>query len=288
MAFLFAFTAGAQVLGQAAWQSSWDEFLKTYQACVNDKQCDASQFQGAVVTWVGTYVGTTTVNGSTRFQTRMTPGTMTDRTGASYQVSNTLLHSPGAAALGAWQALSPNQTVRFSAQIQQFLGVGFDASCCFFVNLATGSSVVVSSAPEVSPNGVVNGASFQPGIVPNSWFTILGTNLSSVTDRWDKSIVNGNLPATLDGVSVNVGGKPAYICYISPGQINAVAPDVGAGSLSVTVTNAYGTSAASAVTSQSAGPAFFLLASKYAAATRQDFSWAVPNGAVPGQSTSPG
>jgi uncharacterized protein (TIGR03437 family) len=287
LAFLFAFMAASQVLGQAVWQSSWDEFLKAYQACINDKQCDASQFQGGIVTWEGTYIGTTAVNGSTRFQTRMTPGTMIDRTGTSSQVANTLLHSPGAAAVGAWQSLSLNQTVRFSAQIQKFLGAGFDSSCCFFVNFETGSSVVVSSTPAIAQNSVVSAASFQPGIVPGSWFTIQGTNLSSTTDTWDKSIVNGNLPTTLDGVRVNVGGKPAYIYYVSPTQINAVAPDVGTGSLAVTVTNSYGTSAPSTVTSQTVEPAFFLLAGKYAAATRQDFSWAVQNGAIQSLTTSP-
>src|SRR6516164_8738290 len=158
LAALFAFTAGSQVLGQAAWQSSWDEFLKAYQACLNDKQCDPSQFRGALVTWEGTYIGTTVVNGSARFQTRMTPGTMLDRTGTSSQVSNTLLHSPTAAAVGAWQTLGANQTVRFSTQIQKFLGAGFDANCCFVVNLEAGSSVVLPSTPAFAQNNaIVNG-----------------------------------------------------------------------------------------------------------------------------------
>jgi uncharacterized protein (TIGR03437 family) len=288
LAFLFAFTAGSHVLGQAAWQSSWDEFLKAYQACLNDKQCDASQFQGAVVTWEGTYTGTTVVNGSTRFQTRMAPGTMIDRPGTSYQVSNTLLHSPSAAAIGAWQALGANQIVRFNAQIQKFLGAGFDASCCFVVNLEAGFSVVVPSTPAFAQdNAIVNGASFQPGVVPGSWFTIQGTNLSPTTNTWDKSIVNGNLPTNLDGVSVSVGGKPAYLYYVSPTQINALAPDVGTGSLPVTVTNAYGTTAPSTVASQPVGPAFFLLAGKYAVGTRQDFSLVAQNGAFQGLTTSP-
>jgi uncharacterized protein (TIGR03437 family) len=287
LAFILAFTAGSYVWGQAAWQSSWDDFLKAYQDCINNKQCDPSQFQGGVVTWEGTYIGTTAVNGSTRFQTRMTPGTMIDRNGTSAQVSNILLHSPSAAAVGAWQTLIPNQTVRFNTQIQKFLGAGFDSSCCFLVNLETGSSVVLPSTPAFSQDQVVNGASFQPGIVPDSWFTIQGTNLSLTTNTWDKSIVNGNLPTTLDGVGVSIGGKPAYIYYVSPTQINAVAPDVGTGSLSVTVTNANGTSAPSTVTSQAVGPAFFLLLGKYAVATRQDFSWAVPNGTFHDVATSP-
>src|ERR1017187_818365 len=56
--------------------------------------------------------------------------------------------------------------------------------------------------PSINAGGVVSSASFQPGIVPGSWLTIVGSNLSSVTDTWEKAIVNGVLPTTLDGVSV--------------------------------------------------------------------------------------
>jgi hypothetical protein len=52
---------------------------------------------------------------------------------------------------------------------------------------------------------VVNGASFQAGIVPNSWITIEGSNLySGAPDTWSNAIINGNLPQSLDGVSVSV------------------------------------------------------------------------------------
>ena len=71
----------------------------------------------------------------------------------------------------------------------------------------TGSSLfrydLVSNAPAISTSrGVLNGASFQSGISANSWITINGTNLSSKTDIWNNAIVNGALPAKLDGVSV--------------------------------------------------------------------------------------
>jgi len=138
-----------------------------------------------------------------------------------------------------------------------------------------------------SSNGIINGASFQSGIVPNSWIAIQGTNLASTTDTWDKAIVNGQLPTMLDNVSVSVGGKPAYIYFISPTQINAVAPDVGTGTMSVTVTNNGVNSTAATVTSQTVQPAFFLWANKYAVATRQDFTWAVANGTFPTVTTVP-
>ncbi len=141
--------------------------------------------------------------------------------------------------------------------------------------------------PVISANGVVNGASFQPSIVPNSWVTIQGTNLASKTDDWTNFIVNGQFPTSVDGVSVEIGGKAAYINYISSGQINLLAPDVAFGPLPVTVTTAGGTSATFSVTSNQYGPAFFEWPNAQPVATRQDFSWAVKNGTFPGTTTVP-
>ena len=113
------------------------------------------------------------------------------------------------------------------------------------------------SLPVINQSGVVSGASFQPGIASNSWITIEGTNLSPVTDTWATAIVDGNLPTSLDGFSVSVGGQPAYIEYVSPNQINAVAPNVGTGTVSVTVTSPISTSSAVTAVAQAAQPAFF-------------------------------
>jgi uncharacterized protein (TIGR03437 family) len=142
-----------------------------------------------------------------------------------------------------------------------------------------------SNAPAISANGVVNGASFAPGIVPGSWLTIQGTNLAPQTDTWDKFIVNGTLPTTVDGVSVNVGSKQAFVYYISPTQINAQTPDVGAGPVPVTVTTPSGTSVAVTATVSTVSPAFFPWPGSQPVATRQDASFAVKNGTFPGTTT---
>ena len=156
-----------------------------------------------------------------------------------------------------------------------------------FTNKVTLTPAAAGAPPTISANGVVNGASFTPGIVPNSWFTITGTNLSATTRTWDNAIVNGQLPTTLDGVSVTVGGKPAPVFFISPTQINAVAPDVGTGSMQVKVNTATGgESAAATVNSNTVDPAFFLWGGKYPVATRQDFTLAVKNGTL-GAPTTP-
>ena len=156
------------------------------------------------------------------------------------------------------------------------------------VFIATGSQNMVRkvsfpAGPKVS--SVVSGASFQTPIVSNSWATVQGSGLSSVTDTWAKSIVNGKLPTMLDNVTVTVGGQRGYLYYISPTQINFVAPDVGLGPQQVVVTNAAGASTAFTVASNTFGPAFFLWPNNQAVATRQDFTLAVKNGTFAGTAT---
>jgi len=146
------------------------------------------------------------------------------------------------------------------------------------------------AAPSVTITSVSNAASGANGIVPNSWVSIFGSNFTPAgfTDTWANAITNGNLPQSLDGVSVSIGGQPAYIDYVSSGQINVVAPNVGAGSMQVTVTNNSGaTSAPFTVTSLNAQPAFFPWPNNYAVATHADFTWAVPNGEFSGTTTVP-
>ena len=140
--------------------------------------------------------------------------------------------------------------------------------------------------PFISADGVINGASLLAPIVPNSWATIKGSNLSQTTSTWDNAVVNGKLPTSLDGVTVTVDGVPAYIYYVSSSQINFIAPGVGLGTRQVVVKNDLGTSAAYAVTANQFGPAFFPWPGNQPVATRQDFTWAVKNGTFPTVATA--
>jgi uncharacterized protein (TIGR03437 family) len=151
---------------------------------------------------------------------------------------------------------------------------GLETGDKIYTNSYTLTPAAPASPPAISAAaGVVNGASFAPGIAPNSWITIRGTNLSPTTTNWDRSIVDGQLPTSLDGVSVTVGGRPAYINYISPVQINALAPSVGAGTMEVTVTNPAGTSPPVTTNSLVLMPAFFPWPENGVVATRVDGSY---------------
>ena len=165
---------------------------------------------------------------------------------------------------------------------------GSESGDHIYTNRYTLTPVAGVPKPSISQAGVVNGASYQPGIAAGSWISIQGSNLSNTSARtWRADeIVNGALPTQLDGVSVTVNGKPAFIEYISDTQINAQAPSdagVGAASVVVTVNGVSSTPTSTQVLSSS--PAFFLWNGKYAVATRQDYSYIGPATLYPGTTT---
>jgi uncharacterized protein (TIGR03437 family) len=124
----------------------------------------------------------------------------------------------------------------------------------------------------LSSNPVLNGADFQTGISQFSWITVKGSNLSSTTRTWLAKDFQGNqLPTQLDGVSVTVDGKPAYIGYVSPTQINAlVAADVTVGPVQVSTGNQGLASGNSSTPMQTTSPAFFITSNNYIAALHLD------------------
>jgi uncharacterized protein (TIGR03437 family) len=74
---------------------------------------------------------------------------------------------------------------------------------------------------------VANAFGDAPLIAPNTWVEIKGTNLAPAGDTriWQGSdFANNRLPTQIDGVSVTVGGKSAFVYYISPTQINILTP----------------------------------------------------------------
>lgn len=127
---------------------------------------------------------------------------------------------------------------------------------------------VVSTLPTITKGGVVSHGTASTTLQAGSWVNIFGTNLATTSRIWkDSEIINGNLPTSLDGVSVNINGKPAYIYYISPTQINLQAPDdTATGSVAITVTNAAGTSNVATATLAAVAPAIFTLDGTYPAA----------------------
>ncbi|HWB98758.1 MAG TPA: IPT/TIG domain-containing protein [Bryobacteraceae bacterium] len=108
--------------------------------------------------------------------------------------------------------------------------------------------------PSITPGGVVPVFSKANTIQPGEWVSIYGTNLAGTTATW-----NGDFPESLGGVSVTIDGRPAYLWYVSPTQINLQAPDDSTlGSVSVTVMTEQGSIGATVDLSRFA-PSFSLL-----------------------------
>ena len=137
-----------------------------------------------------------------------------------------------------------------------------------------------NSTPTIG--GVSNAANAQLGVAAGTFASIYGTNFAPAgfSDTWSNAIVGGQLPTKLDGVTVEIGGTPAYVVAVTPDQINVLAPNLGTGSMQVKVTTASGASAAFAVTAEALQPAFFLWPGNAAVATHVDYSYAVKNGSL--------
>jgi uncharacterized protein (TIGR03437 family) len=120
----------------------------------------------------------------------------------------------------------------------------------------------------------INTAGGSPTIAPNTWIEIHGSNLSPTTADWSTWNFSGGLPTSLGGVSATVNNKPAVISYISPTQINVLAPlDTAAGSVPVQVTTPSGESTPLNATEQSTSPGFLVVdTAGHVAARHMDYS----------------
>jgi uncharacterized protein (TIGR03437 family) len=142
----------------------------------------------------------------------------------------------------------------------------------------SGAAIVVASTPLT--------------IAPNIWTEIFGTGLSvgSDTRSWQGSdFLNGgtSMPTELDGVSVTVNGKPAFISYISPSQVNFLTPP-GAMQGPVSVVLSINGAPAVGFTEQAQAtlPSFFLFGGgPYLAATHLNGSLVGPASLYPGLTT---
>jgi uncharacterized protein (TIGR03437 family) len=149
----------------------------------------------------------------------------------------------------------------------------------------------IVSEPAVPQISLVANAEGENSLIAaNTWVEIKGSNLAPGGDAriWQSSdFVKNQMPTQLDGVSVTVNGKPAYVYYISPTQINVLTPpDAISGAVPVLVTNNGATSASLTAQAQATSPSFFVFnGGPYVAATHINGSLLGPTTLYPGSST---
>jgi len=106
----------------------------------------------------------------------------------------------------------------------------------------------------------INTAGGNPTIAPNTWLEIHGSNLAPTTMDWSAWNFADGLPTSLGGVSATINGMPAIISYVSPTQVNVLAPlDTAAGPVAVQVSTPAGESLPLVTMEQSTSPGFFVI-----------------------------
>jgi uncharacterized protein (TIGR03437 family) len=149
------------------------------------------------------------------------------------------------------------------------------------------SDFTITNGPLISE--VANAEGEAPNVAPNTWLEIKGQNLAPLGDTriWQTSdFTNNQMPTQLDKVSAMVNGKPAYVYYISPTQVNILAPpNTMTGTVPVVLTNNGAVSATFLVPSQPISPSFFVInGGPYVVATHLNGSLIAPSTpAAPGE-----
>jgi uncharacterized protein (TIGR03437 family) len=123
----------------------------------------------------------------------------------------------------------------------------------------TGGLVLQPGIPSTAPliTEVDNAFSNVPNspIQSGTWVAIKGLNLSNTSPGrgWN---VTENFPLSMDGTSVTINNKPAFVYYISPTQVNVQAPtDAAVGPVSVVIANNGASSVPFTATYQTSSPA---------------------------------
>ena len=113
---------------------------------------------------------------------------------------------------------------------------------------------VLGPVPKIVAGSLVNAASYLGGLAPGGYITLFGANLAASTD----SAQTLPLPTTLRNVTVQWNGTGLPLLAVSPSQINAQVPfDAALGTAELKVTSDGVTSAAVAVSVQTASPGLF-------------------------------
>ena len=128
-----------------------------------------------------------------------------------------------------------------------------ESSVFTFTTSGTGPVPAITSIVTTSSN--VN------QIAQNTWIEVHGTNLSQVSYlTWSNSDFSNGLPTLLGGVSATVDGKAAAVYFVSPTQVNILAPlDSATGAVPVQLNTPYGQTAIATVTELQTSPAFLVI-----------------------------
>jgi len=170
------------------------------------------------------------------------------------------------------------------AQVSQPCGMVFDSENNLLFADRLNVKIRKISPPPIpairTGNAVLTSFLGNAGFSSNTYVEIYGANFATTSRLWSGTDFNGaNAPTSLDGVSVTVNGKPAFVYYISPSQININTPeDTAVGPVAVQVRTPLGLSNSVSVTRSRISPTlqsvsqFLIGGRQYVVALTPDFS----------------
>jgi uncharacterized protein (TIGR03437 family) len=127
--------------------------------------------------------------------------------------------------------------------------------------------------------GFANAGSPANRIASDTWLTIYGRNLADTSRAWTlQDMPDGGSPTVLGGVSVLIDGRPGYVSYVSPTQINVLTPGSFGGE--AVVTTPRGRSNPIALSGEPYLPQFLMFGPqfRYVVATLPDGTFVAPTG----------
>jgi uncharacterized protein (TIGR03437 family) len=166
-------------------------------------------------------------------------------------------------------------------------------------NLVMVTSIrVLEPNPAIRENGIISASGFGgfTHAAPGSYIEIYGSDLAAATRTWSGGDFDaGRAPTTLDGVTVTVDGKPAYVYAISPTQVNVQVPEgiATGGTVPVIVSNDGRSSAATSLSIRPiaggllAPTSFRVDGKQYAAAVHHATGAFVSSGNIPNVAAAP-
>jgi uncharacterized protein (TIGR03437 family) len=178
--------------------------------------------------------------------------------------------------------------------LRNFQGGNITASNLVMVTSIT----VLAPSPAITENGVVSASGFGgfAAAAVGSYIEIYGSNLAGASRAWTMEDFNdGRAPTALEGVTVTVDGKPAYINFVSPSQVNVQVPEGVSAGQAVPVVVSYGgaSTAAAMLEIKEAAPgllapaAFKVEDRQYVTALHYGTGAFVSNGSVPDVPAAP-
>lgn len=180
--------------------------------------------------------------------------------------------APGAVALSGAYPVAPKTPTVYTLSASNAAGT--------VTRTVTVDLVTFANLPVIAKGGVVTVSAAAARISPLSLVSIYGYGfMTGAAQTWDGK----TLLTTLAGVSVKVDGKPAYLLYAGPEQINIQVPDTATrGQVAVVVTNGYASSDPVMVEMASIAPEFKGWGtSAYVEATRPGPTSSCPNVSCP-------